>query len=73
MKRLRWWWRSVQGLRIHLAIHKAMRRALAQAPLADKSAALISLRRQETMIGHCLLHVLLVYPPGSGAFFDEED
>lgn len=75
MKTLRWWWRSVQGLRTHLSIHAVIRRYLDELPPGDPGRGPLTeqLRQQEGMLGHCLLHVLLVYPLGSGAFWDEDE
>lgn len=36
-------------------------------------ATLRQLAQQKAMIGHCLLHVLLYYPLGSGVMFDPEE
>lgn len=74
-KKLGWWWDSVQGLRAHINLFKEMHRLIHQVPRDEHGRlpeiALEQLRQQESMIGFCLLHVLLVYPVGSGRFFDD--
>lgn len=73
MKKLYWWWGSVQGLRTHVNVFRRMHELAKQVPPEAQVKYVNQLRRQEAMVGHCLLHVLLVYPPGSGAMFDEDE
>lgn len=69
VQKARWWLDSVRGLIVHIAIYKEMLRAAASVPSDQRSTQLTDqLRAQEGMIGHCLLHVLVVHPIGSGSF-----
>lgn len=66
-----WWLDSVRGLRSHVDIYRHMRRAYNAVPPGQRSPeAMAQLRAQEGMVGHCLLHVLLVHEVGSGRFWD---
>lgn len=66
-----WWTESVHGLRSHIIVYKHMARAFDSVPFAERTPEMMGqLRAQEGMIGHCLLHVLLVHEVGSGRFFD---
>lgn len=65
-----WWWDSVKGLCGHIAIYKAMHNLAKTIPPNQQSPALrAQLRNQQTMVGNCLLRVLLVHPVGSDRFW----
>ena len=68
--RLRYWLDSVQGLRAHVGVYRAMLHAVRDLPPQDWPEPFRKqLREQERMIGCCVLHVLLVFPLGSGRFY----
>lgn len=67
LERLRCWFDSVQGLRAHVHVYCAMRKAAACYPQTEVFKR--QLRDQEAMIGHAFLHVVLVHPIGSGRFY----
>jgi hypothetical protein len=65
--KVRWWLDSVRGLKAHIDLYKHMYRLAQNVPVNQRTRALADqLRRQEGMIGFCLLHVILVHPVGSG-------
>lgn len=65
--KMRWWLDSVRGLKAHIDLYKHMYRLAQEIPPGQRTSALVEqLRRQEEMIGFCLLHVILVHPVGSG-------
>lgn len=65
--KIRWWLDSVRGLKAHIDLYKRMYRLAQEIPMEQRNRTLIEqLRRQEGMIGFCLLHVILVHPVGSG-------
>lgn len=66
IEKLRCWSDSVRGLHAHVRLYRAMRKFADGQPPSE--AFTRQLRDQEGMIGHCLLHVLLVHPIGSGRF-----
>jgi hypothetical protein len=69
--KIRWWLDSVQGLRAHIDIYKAMYRLSLEIPREQRTEAMRKqLGDHERMVGHCLLHVILVYPVGSGRMYD---
>jgi hypothetical protein len=70
LTKLRWWLDSVQGLRAHIALYKAMSKAADTLPPEQRAAVNRQLRAQQGMVGSCLLAVLLVHPIGSGRFLD---
>jgi hypothetical protein len=65
--KIRWWLDSVQGLKAHIDLYKHMYKHAQKVPPEQRTSALVDqLRRQEGMIGFCLLHVIFVHPVGSG-------
>lgn len=70
LESLKWWWRSVQGLRSHIWLFREMQRVLKEyhkdEPFSE--GAMKQIRQQEGMIGHCLLHVLCIYPNQDDGF-----
>jgi len=70
-KKIGWWLDSVRGLRAHLQLFRAMKRLHDEIPPEKRTPeGVAQLKAQKAMVGHCLLHVLLVYPPGSGRMMD---
>ncbi len=71
VRKIGWWMDSVRGLRMHLQVLVAMKKIRDRTPVEKRTAEETEqIRQQEGMIGHCLLHVLLIYPVGSGRMFD---
>jgi hypothetical protein len=69
--KIRWWMDSVRGLRAHVGLYKTMYRLFLEIPREKwTEATRKQLADQERMVGRCLLHVLLVYPAGSGRMFE---
>ena len=69
--KIRWWMDSVRGLKAHIDIYKVMYRHAQEVPPEQRTEAMTEqLRKQEGMIGFCLLHVILVHPVGSGRMYD---
>ncbi len=69
--KIRWWAESVQGLVAHVGLYKIMYSFSLGIPRDQWTEAMREqLRDQERMVGHCLLHVILVYPVGSGRMYD---
>lgn len=71
VKKLGWWLDSVRGLKAHIGLYKHIYRLAQGVPPEQRTDAMMKqLRRQEEMIGFCLLHVILVHPIGSGRMYD---
>lgn len=74
LQRVKWWWRSVRGLRTHVQLfqhmHQVMRDHFRDEPFSE--AAMRQLDQQKAMVGHCTLKVLLVFPPEPDGF-DPDD
>jgi hypothetical protein len=68
LEKLGWWIDSVRGLYFHVKLYRFMVKEHRRLELHGPQA-LEQLRRQETMVGHCFLHVILVHKVGSGRFF----
>ncbi len=69
--KIRWWLDSVRGLKAHVGIYRTMHRMAQRVPPKERTEALMEqLRRQQEMVGICLLSVLLIHPAGSGRFWD---
>ncbi len=69
VKKTGWWLDSVRGLKAHVDLYKHMYRLAREVPPGERTKALgKQLGEQERMVGRSLLHVILVYPVGSGRF-----
>ncbi len=67
--KIRWWLDSVRGLKAHVDLYKHMYNLAQEIPPEQRDKALgKQLGKQERMVGRSLLHVILVYPVGSGRF-----